>query len=120
MWKLNRPILQWAIERAGRATALYERFPSSVCGNVVMLSLRLSNSSLLRKPPICRWGTFLPEPPEEPLPIPDMRTIGGHGVQRPSPDLLDMIYLCQRRQSWYQDYADSMARNPVRLSGLQG
>ena len=62
---------------------------------------------------------FLPDPPDETLPIPDMRTVGGRGVQRPSPDLLDVIYLCQRRQSWYQDYADRVsAKNPVLLWGL--
>src|SRR5262249_31074949 len=33
-------------------------------------------------------------------------TVGGKGVRRPSPDLLDVIYLCQQRQEWYREYAD--------------
>ena len=60
---------------------------------------------------------FMPDPPDETLPIPDMRTVGGRGVQRPSPDLLDVIYLCQRRQSWYQDYADSIGEEPRAFVG---
>ena len=47
---------------------------------------------------------FLPEPPDEPLPIPDMRTVGDDGVSKPSGDLLDTIYLCQNRQEWYREY----------------
>ena len=46
---------------------------------------------------------FLREPPDEPIPIPDFRTIAGKGVVRASPNLLDTIYACQERQSWYRD-----------------
>lgn len=53
---------------------------------------------------------FLAHPPEERLPIPDLRTIADRGVVRPTPNLLDTIYLCQQRQTWYRDY--------VRVHGL--
>jgi Zn-dependent peptidase ImmA (M78 family)/transcriptional regulator with XRE-family HTH domain len=49
---------------------------------------------------------FLDEPPEEPLPIPDFRTNRSEGVARPSVDLLDTIYACQNRQSWYREYVE--------------
>lgn len=48
---------------------------------------------------------FLPEPPVEPLPIPDFRTVANRAIARPSPDLLDMVYACQQRQEWYRDHA---------------
>ena len=44
------------------------------------------------------------KPPEEPLPIPDFRTVAGRPVLRPSGNLLDTIYLCQQRQYWYEEY----------------
>lgn len=45
---------------------------------------------------------FLPEPPEESLPIADFRE------RRPGPpsgELLDTLYAAQRRQDWFREYA---------------
>lgn len=46
---------------------------------------------------------FLSEPPQEELPIPDFRAGRGPDIA-PSGDLLETIYLNQRRQGWYEDY----------------
>lgn len=49
---------------------------------------------------------FLTKPPKaQSVPIPDFRTIAGKAITRPSPDLLDTIYMCQNRQDWYRDFA---------------
>jgi Zn-dependent peptidase ImmA (M78 family) len=56
---------------------------------------------------------FLPEPPTDSLPIPDFRTMANQALVRPSPNLLDTIYLCQQRQAWYQDYAQVRRLGPV-------
>lgn len=60
---------------------------------------------------------FLEQPPEEPVPIPDFRTVADRGVHRPTPDLLDTIYICQQRQEWYREHARSEQLPPVEAVG---
>jgi Zn-dependent peptidase ImmA (M78 family) len=60
---------------------------------------------------------FLPAPPEESLPIPDFRTVDGERVERASPNLLDTIYQCQRRQAWFRDYLLDEGESPLPFVG---
>lgn len=58
---------------------------------------------------------FLPEPPEESIPIDDFRTIGSSCLGgAASPNLLDTLDLCQERQEWYRDHL--LAEGGSRLS----
>ncbi|WP_241971653.1 ImmA/IrrE family metallo-endopeptidase [Idiomarina fontislapidosi] len=56
---------------------------------------------------------FLSEPPVEQLPIPDLRTVDGKGVGKPSAELFDLIKLMLDRQEWYRDYLLSNLARPV-------
>jgi Zn-dependent peptidase ImmA (M78 family) len=60
---------------------------------------------------------FLPKPPVEQIPIPDLRTVGSRKLDQPSPDLLDTIYICQRRQAWYREFARSAGEEPYGFVG---
>ena len=57
---------------------------------------------------------FLSEPPEESIPIPDLR-LGPEGDPgRPSAHLLETIYRCQQRQDWFRSH--SIATNELSIS----
>jgi Zn-dependent peptidase ImmA (M78 family) len=56
---------------------------------------------------------FLQHPPEDKLPLPDLRTVGGKQPQKPSAELLDIVKIVLQRQSWYQEYmADQLVPPP--------
>ncbi len=103
---VNPELLQWALERAGlSADALTEKFPklNDWLGGEHAPTLR-QLEAFASTTHTAIGLLFLPHPPEEPLPIPDFRTLPGARLSRPSANLLDTIYLCQQRQAWYRDY----------------
>lgn len=112
-------LLRWAVERAGWDEETTARrapqFTKWVRGETRPTLKQLETFAKNTHAPF--GFLFLPEPPDEPLPIPDMRTIGNVGVLRPSVDLLDTIYLCQRRQDWYRDYASDNGAEPLDFVG---
>lgn len=60
---------------------------------------------------------FLPEPPVEPMPIPDFRTLKNRSVRDISPDLRDTIYTMQRRQAWLREERLENGVAPVECVG---
>jgi Zn-dependent peptidase ImmA (M78 family)/transcriptional regulator with XRE-family HTH domain len=50
---------------------------------------------------------FLPEPPEEKLPIPDLRTRDGMPRQGLGADFLDLLRDVMFKRGWYQDYLEN-------------
>jgi Zn-dependent peptidase ImmA (M78 family)/transcriptional regulator with XRE-family HTH domain len=112
-------LLRWARERAGfDLDALTRRFPQLADwerGAARPTLKQLEHFAKATHTPI--GYLFLQEPPIERVPIPDFRTVGKEHIGRPSPDLLDTVYLCQQRQEWYRDFARSMGDEPLSFVG---
>lgn len=114
-------LLLWACERAGRSIDLlaqrqsFRKLPDWVSGEARPTLRQLEHFARATHTPFGYF--FLPQPPEELVPIPDLRTIGNEHIGYPSPDLLDTMYLCQQRQEWYQDFALSMGQSPLPFVG---
>lgn len=107
--QVNPALLEWAQHRSGRSDIdmqdklhKWDRWLSQE----LPLTLRdIERIAHFTRVPVGYF--FLPEPPEEQIPIPDFRAGRNHAA-RNSQDLVETIYLNQRRQSWYEDYLTAM------------
>ncbi|MDE0111252.1 MAG: XRE family transcriptional regulator [Albidovulum sp.] len=104
---VNPLLLRWSRERAGMAQAdlalRFKKLPEWESGDRVPTLKQVEAFARAVHAPV--GYMFLTEPPEETIPIPDFRTFARHSLRRPSPNLLDTIYACQERQSWYREFA---------------
>jgi len=111
-------ILTWARERSRLDLAYFDkRFPQLdqwERGDAQPTFKQLESFAKATHTPI--GFLFLPEPPEECLPIRDLRTVV-HGPARPSPDLLDTIYAMQRRQDWLREERLECETGPLEFVG---
>ncbi len=112
-------MFRWARERAGiHVDALVKRFPRYPeweSGEKQPTLKQLEKLARVTYAPIGSF--FLSAPLDEPVPIPDMRTIGNEFVGRPSVELLETVYLCLRRQDWYRDNARIEGEDPLAFVG---
>lgn len=117
--EISPATLRWAYERAGYSKDdLVRRFPKLdqwLRGQDRPTLKQLEQFAQATHAPLGYF--FLSEPPDEPVPIPDFRTMRGEAVRRPSPDLLDTIYICQQRQEWYREYAQITGERPFPFVG---
>ncbi len=104
---VNPELLRWARERAGLMqqdlVVKFKNLPGWENGQNQPTLKQVEAFARAVHVPV--GYLFLSEPPDETIPIPDFRTFAGHTVMRPSPNLLDTIYACQERQSWYRNFA---------------
>jgi len=112
-------LLRWARERAGLSPeALARRIPQLQAWEQGQVDPTLKQVERFAKATYTPVGyLFLAEPPVEHLPIPDFRTVASVRVNRPSPDLLDTVYICQQRQEWYRDFARSEGEDRLAFVG---
>ena len=102
-------LLEWARARSRIAVSDWDRrFPryeAWLAGDTTPTLKQLEEFAHKTHTPI--GFLFLDAPPVEPTPIPDFRTVGDRpvgGTEVVSADLLDVIYICERRQEWYRDH----------------
>lgn len=119
--RLNPELLRWARKRAGRSLSdLARAFPKLETwesGESEQMPTLKQIERFAKAVRVPIGYLFLPEPPMERIPISDLRTIGNVHIGRPSPDLLDTIYICQQRQEWYREFARSNGETPLPFVG---
>ena len=117
--RVRPELLRWARERAGfSAEALARRIPQLPAWERGEVLPTLKQVEKFAKATCAPVGyLFLTQPPVEAVPIPDFRAPAASRVNRPSPDLLDSIYICQQRQEWYRDFARSEGEDRLHFVG---
>ena len=95
-------LLTWARERAGISqTDLLRKFPKLIEWEHGELSPTFKQLEDFARATFVPFGyLFLADPPEEKIPIPHYRSERDTAPRNPSPDLLDTIYMLERRQMW--------------------
>ena len=106
--RLQPGVLLWARQRAKlSADALADKMrlkPERVLAWERSGNISMSQAQKLAHATYTPFGyLFLPEPPDESLPISDFRTVGDEPPRQPSPNLLDTVYAMQRRQAWMRE-----------------
>ncbi len=116
---INPRLLRWARQRARLDVESMKRtFPKIEAWEQGEIQPTLRQLERFAQKTHVPFGfLFLDVPPEEPLPIPDFRTMPGPSMP-PSPDLLETIYLCQQRQEWYRNYLKTFGEKPLPFVGV--
>ena len=115
-------VLQWARQRAALDEEVLAKKVGTKPERVVDWEqtghLSFSQAQKLAKATYTPFGyLYLRTPPEERLPIPDFRTVGGAGVRRPSPNLIDILDDALQRQDWFRDYLIAYGEEPIAFVG---
>lgn len=108
-------LLRWACERSGQSVEdlrrRFSKFELWLSGDETPTLKQLERFAKATYTPVGFF--FLSKPPLENIPIPDFRRRSGGQVTRPSPDLLDTVYICQQRQEWYREFARTTGEKPL-------
>ncbi len=107
---INPDILSWARERA-------QLSPSALATKLKIAEDKLylwesgEKTLTFRQAQTFANKTFIPfgylflkERPEDKLPLPDLRTVGGENPNTYSTELIDIIKIMMNRQIWFQEY----------------
>lgn len=112
---VNHELIRWALERSGRSVeGLARQFPKLGKWESGESQPTLKQLEALAKKTWTPLGYFfLPEPPQEKLPIPDFRTVSDRPFGSASPNLIDTLHTMQRRQTWMREYLVDCGHNSL-------
>lgn len=112
---VKHELIRWALERSGRSVeGLARQFPKLGKWKSGEAQPTLKQLEALAKKTWTPLGYFfLPEPPQEKLPIPDFRRVSDRPVGSASPNLIDTLHTMQRRQTWMRDYLVDSGHAPL-------
>lgn len=112
-------LFQWAQERSGLGMDVvcqkFPKYPLWLSGEEQPTVKQLEKFATQTYAPLGYF--FLPEPPEEHLPIPDFRTVKDRGLAHFSPHLLDTIHAVQMRQEWMKGFLIEQGEPPLEFIG---
>ena len=116
---VNPKLMRWARERAGMAqeslTPGFKKLPEWEDGRSQPTFRQAEAFARAVHVPV--GYLFCSTPPKETVPIPDLRNFGEQAPNRPSANLLDTIYICQERQSWYQSFVRGAGERDLAFVG---
>lgn len=107
---VNPSILSWSRQRAGLSE---DKLAHSLAIKAEKIAEWESGESAPTFKQAQKWASiahvpfgflFLKEPPDEELPLPDLRTIGNAAPSRPSLNLVDAVKDVLRKHHWYLEY----------------
>lgn len=120
---INPAILSWSRQRAGLSEA---QVAKSLTVKMERVKAWESGQSLPSFNQAQKWAAvahvpfgflFLKAPPQEHLPLPDLRTVGGVPPDSPSLNLMDTVRDVLRKQDWYLEYLQDHERGPLSFVG---
>ncbi len=120
---INPALLSWSRQRAGLSEA---QVAKGMAVKLERVTEWEGGKSLPSFNQAQKWAAivhvpfgflFLKAPPQEHLPLPDLRTVGGVFPDKPSLNLMDTVRDVLRKQDWYLDYLQDHERSPLPFVG---
>lgn len=115
---VNNNMLTWAITRAGYdVSAFAEKFPKILDWLEGQKKPTVKQLEAFSKKVYLPFGyLFLPQPPQEKVPIPFFRT-SGNKIDKIHINVYDTILLLQQRQDWLKNYLKDNDFQPLSFVG---
>ncbi|NTV95178.1 MAG: ImmA/IrrE family metallo-endopeptidase [Thiobacillus sp.] len=121
--RINAEVLQWARERARLTVEQLAHGAHAKPEQVIAWEDGITYPTFRQAQNLASTAhipfgfLFLAKPPEERLPLPDLRTVGSAPLDRPSVDLLDTVRAALQKQAWYIEYLKESGYEPLSFVG---